>query len=299
MKKKIFGLLILLIIYVAAFFVGLGSYVLLDGKIHWLLNLFIADVIATVFVWIVGIFFKTASIYDPYWSVQTAVIYVALMFKFNNFSLGAILFLAFILLWAIRLTVNFCIGFNDISYIDWRYAKIKRTTGMFYQPVSLIGIHLIPTVVVFMASVPSFMYLEHGFDFSPLNIIGLAIMFIGTMLEFVADKDMKKFIAIRKSKAEIVRVGLWKHSRHPNYLGEILFWYGVAFVFIFSSISEWYYLAGAIANTLLFVFISIPLADNNLATYKEGYDKYRKETRCLLPFPRFFHNKEEVKNNEI
>lgn len=289
MKKKIFGLSVLLLVYVAAFLIGLLWFNLFDDKLHWLLNLFIADVIATVFVWIIGIFLKTASIYDPYWSVQTAIIYVALMIKFNNFSLGAILFLIFILIYTLRLTGNFIIGFNDLSYIDWRYAMLKKKTGKFYQFVSLMGIHMVPTIVVFTASVPAFMYLEHGMDFSPINLVGLFVILVGIALEFVADLNMKKFQKTRKNRSEIIRVGLWKYSRHPNYLGEILIWYGVALVFILSSIGEWYYILGAVLNTLLFAFISIPMADNNLKTYKEGYDEYRRETRHLFPIPRFTH----------
>ena len=86
-----------------------------------------------------------------------------------------------------------------------------------------------------------------------------------------------------QSKKEIIRVGLWKYSRHPNYLGEIIFWYGVALVLILPSYNFWYLGLGAILNTLLFLFISIPLAENHMKTYKPGFDEYKKKTRMLLP----------------
>ena len=65
-------------------------------------------------------------------------------------------------------------------------------------------------------------------------------MLLGTLLELVSDLNMIRFKKIRKSKEEIINVGLWKYSRHPNYLGEIIFWYGVALVFILSNLSSWY-----------------------------------------------------------
>lgn len=295
MKKKFFGIAILFIIYALAFFLSLVSYQLfMTTGMHFLLAIIIADIIATIFIWIIGIIFKTASIYDPYWSIQTILIFVPLMFKFNNFSLGAILLLTLIALYTIRLTGNFLIGFNDLSYIDWRYKKIKETTGKFYQFVSLIGIHLIPTIIVYAASVPAFMFLEHQSDFNPIQLIGLFIMLGGILLELIADANMKQFQKNRSSRSEIIRVGLWKYSRHPNYLGEILFWYGLAFVFILTFINEWYFVFGAVLNTLLFLFISIPLADNHLKTYKEGYDQYLLETRSLLPLPRFKFKKEKT-----
>lgn len=283
MSKKVKGLIILLIAYLGAFSIGYASFLLLEDYVSIIWNLLIADVIATIYIWIIGIFYKTASIYDPYWSVQTVVIFICLMIGYKTFNLGSILYLACLLFWAIRLTYNFIYGFNDITYIDWRYAQIKQKTGKLYQPVSLLGIHLVPTLVVFFSSVPSFLYIINGQDFSLLQLIGLAIMILGTLLELVSDKNMATFKKVRTNKDEIINVGLWKYSRHPNYLGEILFWYGVALVFILNNLNLWFVIVGAILNTLLFLFISIPLAENHLKSYKKGFDEYKNKTRMLLP----------------
>ena len=283
MTKKTKGLLILLITYILSFIIGLICFNLLDGKMNIIYNLLICDCVATVFVFIVGIFLKSASVYDPYWSLQTVAIYLALLIYYNNFNFGNILFFVVLLIWAIRLTYNFAHGFNDISYIDWRYKQIKEKTKKFYQPVSLLGIHMVPTLIVFIASVPSFMYVINNNSFEYLNIIGLVIMLIGILLELIADINMIQFKKIRTSRSQIINIGLWKYSRHPNYLGEITFWYGVALVFILSNTNMWYLIIGAILNTLLFLFISIPLAENNLKKYKDNYSLYQQKTRMLLP----------------
>lgn len=288
MKKKIFGLLILLITYFLSFGIGLFCFKLIDGKINIIYNLLICDCVATVFIWIVGIFLKSASVYDPYWSVQTAVIYLSLQIYYNNFNFGNILFFIVLMIWAVRLTYNFAHGFNDITYIDWRYKQIKEKTGKLYQLVSLLGIHLVPTLIVFVASVPAFMYVINNDSFDLLNIIGLVIMLIGVLFELVADINMIQFKKKRTSRSEIINVGLWKYSRHPNYLGEIIFWYGVALVFILSNINMWYLIIGAILNTLLFLFISIPLAENNLKKYKTNYVEYQKRTRMLFPIKKHY-----------
>ena len=283
MKKKIIGLLILLLIYVMAFFVGFGTYFLTSKVIGDIIfNLLIADVVATIFIWIVGLVLKTASIYDPYWSIQTVAIYVPLQIMYG-FNLGNIIFLIFLSLWAIRLTYNFIKTFNDITYLDWRYKNIQIKTKGLYPLVSLLGIHMVPTLIVFAASIPAFMYVIKGFDFNFLNLIGLLTMFIGVLLEFFADRNMHQFKKTRTDRSQIINVGLWKYSRHPNYLGEILFWYGVAFTLIFPNVTYWYLIVGAILNTLLFLFISIPLAENHMKTYKPGFEEYKKRTRMLLP----------------
>ena len=182
-KKKVSGLLILLLVYIFATVVGVVSFNLINTNFDLLLKLFIADAIATVFVWVAGIFLKSASVYDPYWSVQTIVIYVALVIMYDAINLGTILLFICILFWAIRLTFNFAYGFNDISYVDWRYKMLKEKTGPFFQLVSLLGIHMFPTIVVFLASIPAFMYVINGCQFEFVNLIGLFIMFMATVTQ--------------------------------------------------------------------------------------------------------------------
>ena len=286
-RKKINGLLVFLIVYIAAFIAGLLSYLLFfNEKMDELLALFLADTVSTVVVFIVGVIVGSASIYDPYWSVQTVFIYIPLMIKYNNFSVGAFIYLFAILFWSVRLTINFIKGFDDLSYIDWRYKMLKEKSGPFYQIVSFTGIHMFPTIVVFLASIPAYLYIMNDMTFEPLNIIGLLIMTFATIIELVSDRDMRKFKEVRTSNKEIINIGLWKYSRHPNYFGEIMFWYGVALTFILSNIGMWYSIIGAILNTLLFIFISVPMEENHLKEYKEGFEEYKKKN-VFLPIHLF------------
>ena len=286
MKRKTYGLLVLLMVYLVATSLGLLLAYFIKDYFPMLITVLLCDVFATVIVWAFGVLFKTASMYDPYWSIQTFIIYLTLLIYYNNFNLFTIIPLVAIGLYSIRLTVNFIIGFDSLSYIDWRYRMLSKKTGRAFQLVNLFGICMFPTLVVYSASIPLFIYstLE---SFSYIDIIGSLIVIGGTIIELISDIQMKKFIKTRSSREEVINIGLWKYSRHPNYLGEIIFWYGLAFVFVLSSIGEWYFVFGAVINTLLFAFISIPLADNHLKTYKTGYEEYRRETRNLLPLPRF------------
>ena len=90
----------------------------------------------------------------------------------------------------------------------------------------------------------------------------------------------------RKNRtAPFIRVGLWKHSRHPNYLGEILMHWGVALMALCLLLSKWYLIFGAVANTVLFLVVSIPMADKRQSR-KAGFEEYKRETRMLLPIPK-------------
>ena len=79
-----------------------------------------------------------------------------------------------------------------------------------------------------------------------------------------------------------IRTGLWKHGRHPNYACEILMWWGIGLASVIAlGWQNWYLLAGALVNTLMFLFISIPMADKRQSR-KPGFAEYKKETRMLF-----------------
>ena len=285
MKNKLFGLGVLLAVYIVAAVIGVLFYYAFNALgLHDFLSVLIADVLATIFVWVVGLIFKTASIYDPYWSLQTLVIYLGLLIKYNNWNVGTILLLVVIAVYSIRLTTNFVIGFDSLAYVDWRYKKLQEKSGKLYPIVNLLGICMFPTLVVYSCSLPVIVYASIG-AFTYFDIIGLSIILLGILLEFVSDLQMKKFIKIRSSNKEVINIGLWKYSRHPNYLGEILIWFGVASVLVISHYSYWYLYIGAIINLLMFLFISIPMEEKHLKEYKEHYDEYLYTTSPLLILP--------------
>ncbi len=285
MKNKIIGLTVLFFVYIAAAVIGgLLFVVFKNAGMNDYFAVLLADIAATIFVWLMGLLFKTASMYDPYWSLQTLCIYLALLIYHNNWNLGTILLLVVIVIYSVRLTTNFIIGFDSLAYVDWRYKMLHEKSGKLYPLVNLLGICMFPTIVVYLCSLPTIVYANIG-SFAYWDIIGLSIVLLGVLLEFISDIQMKKFIKVRTSRNEVINIGLWKYSRHPNYLGEILIWFGVAAVLIIGHFSYWYFFIGAIINLLMFLFISIPMEENHLKEYKENYDDYLKTTSPLLILP--------------
>ena len=295
MNDKQKGLIIILLSYITSFCFGLFSYLLLDDsnilkdsemdeKYRQIIIIFISNTISTIVIWFIGFLIDTASAYDPYWSVQTPVIYICLLIKYKNLNVGNLIYLQLILFWAIRLTYNYTKTFHDITYIDWRYEQIRETTGKFYQIINLLGICLVPTIIVYAASIPSFLFVIDNLNIEYIQFIGFIVILMSVIIEMKADIDIHEFKKIRTNRNEIIRIGLWKYSRHPNYFGEICFWYGIAMVYIFCDfIKNWYYIFGAVLVNALFLGISIPLAEKNLRKYKEGFDEYKKNTSMLIP----------------
>lgn len=284
--KRVIGLSALFVVYACAIALGIFLYVVLsDAGMNDYFAILIADVAATVLVWASGVVLRTASAYDPYWSLQTLVIYLCLLIKNNNWHVGTILLLVALILYSARLTMNFIIGFHSLSYVDWRYKMLKEKSGKFYQVVNLLGICMFPTLVVYSATLPVIAYSTIT-EFSMLDIIGLSVIVLGTLLEFIADTQMKAFVKIRKDRSEVLDRGVWRYSRHPNYLGEISIWFGVALTLIISHFNYWYFFVGAVINLLMFIFISIPMEERHFKGYKPDYEQYKKETHMLLILPK-------------
>jgi steroid 5-alpha reductase family enzyme len=113
---------------------------------------------------------------------------------------------------------------------------------------------------------------------------GCLVSILGIVLEAAADATAHRFR--KEHPGQVNDRGLWKYSRHPNYLGEITFWWGVFFMMLSVEPESWHFFVGPLANTLLFIFISIPLMEKRQLRNKPDYQTYREETSMLLLLPK-------------
>ncbi len=278
-KRGAVRYLIVFAVYAAA--IAVGTLLACTLPLPVPLSLLIADVVATVVVFIYSATFGNASLYDPYWSVQPIVIGIGLACTRRSTATCVLPLLA-IVVWGVRLTANWVYTFKglDPKFQDWRYTMLKEKTGKLYPLVNFFGIHLIPTLVVYACMLPViYLFLD-----VPAFNAGSAVFFLLSLaavgLEGIADCTMHKFK--KEGGTGFLRKGVWKYSRHPNYLGEISFWWTIALAALCVAPARWWTMAGALLNTLLFLFVSIPMADKHQAR-KPAFALYRKNTRMLFP----------------
>lgn len=276
-KSRAVSLFIITAIYAVAITIGVLVYNALSFD-RWI-NVLIADVVATVFTFIFSMILGNSSVYDPYWSVQPMVIvlFVALT---EELSFAHWLIIICVCLWGVRLTANWAYTFKNLDWQDWRYVMLKQKTGIFYPLINFLGIHLFPTLVVYLCVMPIVIALSYTTPVSVMTIVGVVVSASAFTLQGVADVQMHAYRKQRKTP--FIRTGLWKYSRHPNYLGEILMWWGVCIACYSLVADKWYLFIGALVNTLMFLFVSIPLADGR-QSQKAGFEEYKKQTRILLP----------------
>ena len=287
-KSKLFGIFVIVASYIIACGVGtILHYRLEFTPEQFLLKLLIIDFAMTIVIFIMSSIFGNSSIYDPYWSVIPIVLSVYASYVLCNFHYMSFIVIGLLVVWGLRLTINFFITFKNLDKQDWRYDHYKNKFPKIWPIVNLFGIHLFPTFIVFMVMLPVFNYLGicSTAELNLSTIISCLICVAAILIETIADRQMHKFLKTRKQN-ELINTGLWKRSRHPNYFGEILFWWGIYLVMLSLNSSMWVLFLGPVLNTLMFVFISVPLAEKHQLQKNPSYQEYIKTTNTFLLFPK-------------
>lgn len=286
MKERLEGLLLNLFIYLLAFGIGLIPFILI-GDMIW--STFAFTMVATLVVFVFTCFIPDTSIYDPYWSVAPAVIWLNVVLKYRLINMNSLLIGIVILFWGFRLTLNWWHTYKGLCHEDWRYAQYrKKLNKIGFFAINLVGLQYVPTIVVFASLLPALVIMKNP-SFNPLIIIGLLVSVAGVVLEIISDRAIHRFLKEKASSGSKERtscnVGPWKYSRHPNYLGEITFWFGLFIAFLLTSIQYWYCGLGFIIMPLLFIFISIPMMEKHNKERRSDYEEYAKKTSMLLLLP--------------
>eukprot|EP00730_Choanoeca_flexa_P005455 TRINITY_DN11946_c0_g1_i17.p2 TRINITY_DN11946_c0_g1~~TRINITY_DN11946_c0_g1_i17.p2 ORF type:complete len:366 (+),score=46.29 TRINITY_DN11946_c0_g1_i17:2621-3718(+) len=253
----------------------------------------IGNAVGVLVIWTSSLLVGNSSMYDAYWSVapQVVAIYWAIAASIDNRDVNPTR-TAFILisvnLWSLRLTINWIRGFPGLHHEDFRYVNMKNDMlggsdsfarkAYYWVCGSLLGLHLFPTVETFLGSTPMYFGLYRGnADLQASDYIGFVVALLATLLELVADEQMKSFKRQCSDSKATCDQGLWRYSRHPNYLGEVLLWWGLFLLGINSVNGQryWWTIAGTVMISLMIYFISIPMMEQRqLKRRKEAYERY-------------------------
>lgn len=248
-----------------------------------------ADVAATLVIFGFSLAYRNSSFYDPYWSVIPPLL--AVYWYLANAAAGvndmrALLVLALIWLWAIRLTTNWTVYWGGLHHEDWRYPLVRARAGRFGVVADFFGIHLFPTFQVFLCLLPVYAVMTRGqAPLGWLDVVAALVTFGAIAIETVADLQLHAFIARRKP-GQSLEAGLWSWSRHPNYFGELSFWWGLMLFGLAAAPDQWWWiLPGALFMTAMFMFASIPFMDQRSLERRPEYGDYMRRVSALVPLP--------------
>ncbi len=246
-----------------------------------------ADVAATVAVFGFSVVFDNSSFYDPYWSVAPMVIAPVLAIGHAPgvpFAREAIV-VVLVLAWGARLTFNWARGWQGLTHEDWRYAD-HRGKGRPYWVISFVGFHMMPTIWVYLGCLS--LVPATALGTRPLGILDVAALVVtagAVILEAVADEQLRAFRLAPATPGRILDTGVWSLCRHPNYLGELTFWWGIYLFGLAAEPSWWWTVVGPLGITLMFARVSVRLIDKRSLARRPGYGEHMKRVPGLFPRP--------------
>jgi steroid 5-alpha reductase family enzyme len=247
-----------------------------------------ADAVATAVVFCFSVALDNSSMYDPFWSV--APIPIALYWAMAPGGAQAVplrqtLVVILVVAWGLRLTANQLARWHGLGDEDYRYVDIRRKAGSFYWPASFVGLHLFPTGWVFLGLLAAWPALSGpGRPLGWLDALGVTVTASAIALEAVSDLQLRRFMSSSRERGAMLDTGVWSWCRHPNYLGEMGFWWGL-WILGFAARPGWWTLAGPISITLLFVFISVPMKDRRMLLNHPEWAERMKRIPAFLPIP--------------
>lgn len=273
--------------YVAAGCAALGTGLAL-GEHHPLAVAFAADLVATGAVFAFSLAFDNSSFYDAYWSVAPPAIalYWALTPEAGDANgVRQLAVLALVAAWGARLTWNWRRGWAGLEHEDWRYVEQREKTGRLYWLVSLVGLHGMPTLVVFLGCLPLWPALTALSPLGPLDALAALVTAGAIALEARADAELHRFRSQPREPGAVLATGLWARSRHPNYLGEMGFWWGLWLFGLAADASWWWTGVGALGVTVLFRVVSLPLIERRMLERRPHYAAIQEQVPRVLPRP--------------
>ena len=246
----------------------------------WLL-ITIWHVIATLVIFLFSNIHKNSSIYDPFWHVAPIPIVFYIASTSNLSRLEIMLVVAAFLFWSLRLTYNWYLNWSNLDHEDFRYIDLKNNNKFLAFINDLFGIHLIPTLIVNASLYPIYVALTSN-SLNDLLYVGFLLIVFAVCIQYISDSQMREFRKDINNLGKTMKYGLWKYSRHPNYLGEVCFWFGIYIFALASESALIWLLASPLTMLALFVFISCPMMDNRSLEKRSDYKEYMDKTPQLF-----------------
>ncbi len=244
------------------------------------LNALFINVLFAYFGWLISLKKNNVTHVDTIWGLF--FILNALYF-YTTFtpSLRATLVLLLVFLWGVRLAVYLTIR-NWGKSEDARYLKIRKNNEPNFRYKSAYIIFGLQSILSWVVGSILFIAIENDQPLIWLDILGFSLVLFGIIYESIADYQLMLFKSDIKNHGKLLQSGLWKFSRHPNYFGELLVWWGFFITTLVTGIH--FNLIGPLLMTFLILkFSGVTLLEANLNKKFDGYDTYKKKVNTLIP----------------
>jgi len=221
------------------------------------------------------------SVIDTAWGMGFVVVTLSLLFQTPVLTSQQILLTTMICAWALRLSLY--LHFRNVKKgEDFRYRQWREEWGDKANLIAYFKVFWLQAIILLcVSSIIPILWFSSSEGISPWDYLALLIFCFGLFAEAIADYQMNQFKKNEKNKGQLCLVGLWKYSRHPNYFGEILVWWGVFLLSISNQQWMWAWIGPFLLTLLLLKVSGIPMLEKKYEG-RADFEEYKRKTNALI-----------------
>ncbi|MFN4260095.1 MAG: DUF1295 domain-containing protein [Gemmataceae bacterium] len=247
------------------------------------LNLAITTILMFL-MWLMSLWLEDVSIVDVFWGLGFVVIACVTFFVTGDATGRKVLLLTLTAVWGLRLTGYLAwrkIGTPE----DYRYRAMRVAIGSRFWFISLILVFGLQGLIMNVVALP---VVVGQLDCSRLGgwtALGVGLWGVGFLFETIGDHQLARFKADPRNRGRVMDRGLWRYTRHPNYFGDFLVWWGIYLIAIGEGRTWWTVIGPLVMSFLLLRVSGVALLERSLRHGKEGYADYMTRTSAFFPWP--------------
>ncbi len=242
-----------------------------------------AILILATLTWVVSVIKRDVSIVDGIWSLMLLLGAVVYSSGVDLYTSRSSIILTLVLVWALRLSIHI-VWRNWGEPEDRRYQEIREKYEPNFAVKSLGIIFIFQAVLAWIISMPLWAALTVPIAFTRLDVLAVMLWTVGMAFETVGDWQLARFTADPSNRGKVMDRGLWRYTRHPNYFGECLIWWGL-YLFAVPVGAWWTIVAPILLTYMLLKFSGVTLLEAHIVHRRPAYRDYIARTNAFIPGP--------------
>ena len=233
--------------------------------------------------WAVSVMKRDVSIVDGIWSIMLLVAALVYSSNVDLYTARSSLILTLVLVWAVRLSLHIIVR-NWGEPEDRRYRDIREKYEPNFALKSLGIIFVFQGLLAWIISMPLWAALTVPIEIGTLDFLAMALWTVGMAFETVGDWQLARFQANPANRGKVLNTGLWRYTRHPNYFGECVIWWGF-YMFAIPVGGWWTIIAPFLLTYMLLKFSGVSLLEETIVARRPAYQEYMASTNAFIPGP--------------
>lgn len=235
-------------------------------------------------LWGISVALTNASIVDIFWGLGFVAISATAFLWANPQGARPLLVVVLVSLWGVRLG-GYLVWRNWGKGEDYRYRAMREQRPDSFWWWSLPCVFLLQGVLMWVVSLPLQASIVSAAPLNGLDVLGIGLWALGWGFESVGDTQLARFKARAENKGRVMSHGLWRYTRHPNYFGDFLVWWGF-FVIALAGTGKWWTVISPLLMSWLLMRVSgVALLEKTISQRRPEYDDYIRRTSAFFPWP--------------